>query len=244
MLLLRPLGGSMSLWGAFADRLAESFRVVLFDPRGVGTSSPAPERLTIEDMAADAGALLDHLRVRRLSVFGLSLGGMVAQRLALTRPGQLERMVLASTVARGLDFTGAGVRRGLRFAACLAGPAPESAVCLATRVLSRRFRREQPERAASILRSVAAEAPSTRALWAMLGAAAGFDARRELRRLTMPVLVLNGSEDRLVSAAAQAELVHALPAGCFDVVERCGHDLSLEKPMETAERVAAFFSAR
>ncbi|HEX6244901.1 MAG TPA: alpha/beta fold hydrolase, partial [Polyangiales bacterium] len=78
ILLLRPLGGSTQSWGRFADRLARRLRVISFDPRGAaGGSSRAPLRASTRDMARDARALLDHLGLARVHVYGISLGGMV-----------------------------------------------------------------------------------------------------------------------------------------------------------------------
>jgi pimeloyl-ACP methyl ester carboxylesterase len=78
ILLNRPLGGSMDLWGTFADRLADEYPLIAFDPRGVGQSSDAPLLHSTRVMARDAVELLDALSVQCAHVFGLSLGSMVA----------------------------------------------------------------------------------------------------------------------------------------------------------------------
>src|SRR5690554_2356013 len=78
LLLLRPLGGSMALWGPFRDSLAESFRVISFDFPGLGQSSEASARTRTAALARDSIALLDHLGIERTHVFGISLGGMTA----------------------------------------------------------------------------------------------------------------------------------------------------------------------
>src|SRR5690242_14422054 len=70
LVLCRPLGGSMALWGEFAARLAADVPVIAFDPRGVGRSSDVPAGHTTRAMAADALALLDVLGVARAHVFG------------------------------------------------------------------------------------------------------------------------------------------------------------------------------
>ena len=87
LVLNRPLGGSMTLWGTFPEMLARALPVIAFDPRGVGRSSDAPFTLSTRSMAADAWALLDELGVPRAHLFGLSLGGMVASWMAVLRPG-------------------------------------------------------------------------------------------------------------------------------------------------------------
>ncbi len=100
LLLIGPLGGAMTLWSTFADALAEHLRVIAFDARGTGRSSDAPWNTTTRSMAADATAVLDALAVKRAHVYGISLGGMVATRLAIDSPARVARLVLASTAPK------------------------------------------------------------------------------------------------------------------------------------------------
>jgi len=119
LLLVRPVGGSMVSWHRFAALLEEKARVISFDARGTGQSSAAPLNTTTRTMAADARALLDHLGIDRAHVFGLSLGGMVATWLALDSPAGVDRLVLASTMPKGLEVRAGAVFRGLSIARAL-----------------------------------------------------------------------------------------------------------------------------
>src|SRR6185437_3642366 len=94
ILLVRPLGGWRASWDGFGARLAEKLRVVAFDPRGAGDSSPA-RFATTRGMARDAIAVLDALAISRAHVYGISLGGMVATWIALDAPDRVDRLVLA-----------------------------------------------------------------------------------------------------------------------------------------------------
>ena len=124
ILLISPLAGSRALWGAFRDQLAAHARVIAFDHRGLGESSSASLRTTTRDLARDAVAVLDDAGVERVHVFGSSLGGMVATWLAADAAPRVRRLVLASTLARGLSFarSGRAALRGarLRRARCAA----------------------------------------------------------------------------------------------------------------------------
>ncbi|MBA2544079.1 MAG: alpha/beta fold hydrolase, partial [Deltaproteobacteria bacterium] len=84
--LLRPLAGTIALWGAFRTELASQRQVIVCEARGIGRSPPAALPTSTRGMARDAAAVLDGLGLRRAHVFGLSLGGMVATWLALDRP--------------------------------------------------------------------------------------------------------------------------------------------------------------
>jgi 3-oxoadipate enol-lactonase len=243
LLLLRPLGGSMALWGAFRARLAAGRRVVSFDPRGAGRSSAPPLGVTTRRMVRDAVALLDHLRVGAADVFGLSLGGMVASWLAIDEPRRVRRLVLASTVRRGLDISRRGMERALSLAGCALRPtASEMEVCMAHRVLSVAFRRERPDEVRRIEAIVRAGPASRLGLLQLAAAAALHDASSGLPGVTAPALLLWGERDALLRPDSQAELRAALPSAPFEAVRRAGHDLTLEQPEVTADLVDEFLT--
>jgi 3-oxoadipate enol-lactonase len=240
ILLHRPLGGTTSLWGPFREALSGRLRVISFDPRGVGSSSDAIPLTTTRSMAADALALLDHLGIEQAHVFGLSLGGMAAMRLALDAPHRVAKLILASTTDLGITITGAGARRGLGFARCLAKPDNEVEACLAKRILSHRFRQERAaevERIEHLLR----DSPTSRANILKLAAAgACHNARAALSNIQSETLVLAASDDPLLDIPSQEALAHQIPGATFDIIAPSGHDMSLEQPIATAARVTTF----
>lgn len=240
ILLHRPLGGTVAIWGAFLEALSGRFRVVAFDPRGVGRSSPASPLCTTAQMAADAVALLDHLGIEQAHVFGLSLGGMVAMRIALDAPSRVAKLVLASTTDRGIEISRTGLFRGLSFAACLARPADEVEACLAMRILSKRFRQERADEASRISEILRGEPSSRASLMKLVGAAARHDARAEIHRIRCPTLVLAAKDDPLLALPAEEALARRIPGATFDVISPSGHDMSLEQPVVTAARVTEF----
>ena len=241
VLLLRPLGGSMALWGAFRAALEEKHRVIAYDHRGSGHSSPAPAWVTTEGLARDALSLLDHLRAPRVHVFGISLGGMAATWLTILAPDRVARLCLASAPARGLSLTHAGLRRDLGMAACFVQPIDEVEPHLVDRILSRRFRGTHPADVRRIEEAVRAE-PSTRtALLKHALAGVMHDARSGLGRIHAPTLVLAGAEDTLLGTDPPRELAAAIEGATFEILADSGHDLTLEQPLVTATRVASFF---
>lgn len=244
LLLVRPVGGSMRSWGAFGEALARRLKVIAFDARGTGTSSEAPRATTTRSMARDAVALLEHVNVSRAHVLGLSLGGMVASWLAVDAAKKVDRLVLAATLPRGLSVKKGAVLRGLRLARCLALPPAEAEACLVAEILSPAFRREQPAAVAEAQR-VARQHPASRAgLLAMLQAAARHDVRARLGEISAPTLVIAGEHDPLLTQKSQRKLLANIPGAKLEVVAGAGHDLSIEAPEETAERVLAFLGRR
>ncbi len=239
LLLLRPLGGSIALWGAFAEILSAEHRVIAFDPRGVGGSSRAVPMSTRE-MARDARAVLDHLAIERADVFGISLGGMVATWLAADT-ARVERLVLASTMPWSLTARHAAAFTVLPLAGCLARPARECGACLVRRVLSPEFRRAHPSAVRRLEHLMRRERSSKRALWMHLAAAAGHDGKVALERIGCPTLVMIGERDTLARPESQRWLATALHAQISTLDS--GHDLTLERPREAAAAVAAFLRA-
>ena len=240
LLLVRPVGGSMVSWGRFADALARRVRVIAFDARGTGASSEAPRALTTRALARDAAPLLDHLKIARAHVLGLSLGGMVASWLAIDAPAKVDRLVLAGTLARGLSVKKGAVLRGLPLARYLVLPPAEAEARLITAILSRAFREQHPEAVAEIRRIARQQPASKRGLVAMLRAAARHDVRKRLPEIAAPTLVIAGQHDPLLTMASQRKLLANIPRARFEVIEGAGHDLSIEAPEQTAERVLAF----
>jgi pimeloyl-ACP methyl ester carboxylesterase len=242
VLLIRPLGGSMALWGSFRTLLGEQLRVVSFDHRGSGHSSPAPACVTTQGLARDGLCVLDHLRVERAHVFGISLGGMTATWLSILAPSRVAKLCLAATPARGLALTHSSLRRDLALAASFTLPLPEVEAHLVDRILSRRFRDSHPDEVRQIERTLRAE-PSTRTAL-MKHALAGFlhDARRELGRIQAPTLVLAGQDDGLLGTDPPRALAAAIPGATFEIIAASGHDVTLEQPSATAARVAGFFA--
>ena len=232
----------MELWGGFRRLLATRRCLVAYDPRGTGRSSAAPVGVTTRDLAEDAARLLEHLAVARADVFGLSLGGMTAEWLAIDAPEKVARLVLASTTAHGLDFVHAGVRKGLAIAKSFLSPDESAEANLLLRVLSARFRRRHPNAVARIERPVLAHPASRIELLKHAAAGARHDARDRVGDIRAPTRVLAGACDTLLGLDAQRRLADAIPGASFEVIPDAGHDITLEQPALSAERVLAFFA--
>ena len=157
ILLNRPLGGTMRLWGELLGELAREHQVIAFDPRGVGDSSALPLLHSTRDMAGDALQLLQQLRIERACIFGLSLGGMVASWLAIDAPERVERLVLASTLPEPSALSHRFKRHIWKFASSATRPGAEAEVALVNEVLSPHFRHAHPERVREIEAQVRAQ---------------------------------------------------------------------------------------
>jgi 3-oxoadipate enol-lactonase len=100
VVLLHGLGGDISFWDAEVTAWSQDHRLVLVDLRGVGGTVSTPDSLSIEELADDVVAVMDDSHVTITAVVGFSMGGLVAQSLALRHAQRISRLVLASTYAR------------------------------------------------------------------------------------------------------------------------------------------------
>src|ERR1700677_648681 len=102
LLLIMGMSGTSLSWGEpFLEELRRDFDVIAYDHRGVGASSRLQGPLTIRQMAADAAGLLDALELGSAHVLGISMGGMVAQELALAAPERIRTLTLGCTYCGG-----------------------------------------------------------------------------------------------------------------------------------------------
>ena len=241
LLLNRPLGGSMTLWGPFAEALRARFRVVAFDPRGVGASSDIALGHSTKQMALDALALVDHVAfARRIHVFGISLGGMVASWMAVLAPERIDRLVLASTLPGVGSLADGAIGELLALAPSVTHR--EAEVDLVRGILSPEFRAAKPARVTVIEAAVRAAPGKRMNLAALALAAARHDAPLDGTTQQMRTLLLFGGKDPLAGAAAKSKLLQGLPRSELVVLDDAGHDLTLERPEETARHITHFLT--
>ena len=210
----------------------EDFDCIRYDNRGAGRSD-APWRLTsVPELAGDAVRLLDALGVDSAHVYGLSMGGMVAQELALRFPDRVRALVLGGT-------THGGPRAALphpRVAAALTSrgaPAQLRAELVARALFSEGYRRDHPDEVRAHLRNLAAHRTTARGLVSHWWASVYHDTRARLPRLQAPTLVLHGGADELTPVANAHRIAALVPAATLAVLPGAGHGYLLEQPEES-----------
>jgi 3-oxoadipate enol-lactonase len=234
LLLIHGLGYERHGWGPLPALLAEDFRVLLFDNRGIGESDAPPGPYTTASMAADALGVLDAAGVERAHVVGTSLGGMVAQELVLAAPERVDRLVLACTTP-GHD-TYPIPQRTLDLVARFPTLAPEEAFRLGVEnALADSTVAERPELVEEIFAYRLAHPPNMAGWQAQAGASLGFDARPRLGGVQAPTLVQHGTGDHVVDVRNAPLLAEVIPGARLELYEDLGHLFFWEEP----ERVAA-----
>jgi len=269
VLLIAGMGAQLTMWPAeLCETVAQAgYRVVCFDNRDVGLSSgfehaapaaalraafggkaPLPIAYGVADMAADALGLMDALGASRAHLVGMSMGGVIAQRIAIDHPRRVVSFVqIASTTGEphlpGADariqafFAGAGeeapersaaIERAMEFLRLLAAPAyarkDEELRAAATRDYDRN---QHPEGALRQMVAVMTEPPR--------GAA--------LANVTAPTLVIHGTEDLMVPLAGGEDTAARIPGARFERVEGMGHSVEPALAAHLARSIVAHLQA-
>jgi pimeloyl-ACP methyl ester carboxylesterase len=244
LLLVHGLGYARWGWEPVLPGLADEFDVLLFDNRGIGESDAPPGPYTVAEMAADAVQVLDEAGVERAHVVGTSLGGMVAQELALTYPERVDHLVLACTTPGGPK----------------AYPMPQvtvsliaEAVTLEPAVALRRFVEnalapatvaERPELVERILTHRVATAQDPTAWAAQAAAGVTFDAYERLEGLRAPTLVQHGSLDVVVDPRNADLLTRLASHAQLEEFPGTGHLFFWEQPERFVASVTSFLEDR
>jgi len=242
LLLLMGLGGEHGAWRFQRPDFARRYRLVLLDNRDAGASDEAGGPYGTADMAADALALLDHLGIERFHLLGASMGGAIAQHVALQAPTRVATLVLACTWARTDAFLRA-ILGGWRLLAERLPPEELLAVQAPWAFTARFLEAPSPEvvamqaefRARGILKSVAA-------YQRQVDACLGHDTLDLLQLLRTPTLVLTGEDDILTPPRYGRAIAAALARAEVVLVPGTGHACFLETPKAFNERVLRFLA--
>jgi pimeloyl-ACP methyl ester carboxylesterase len=244
LLLLPGLGADHHLFDLQRDALARQHRLILVDNRDAGASDEAGAPYGIADMAQDALAVADQAGAVRFHVLGVSMGGAIAQQLALQAPDRVASLVLASTWARTDAFLRA-VLEGWRLMIARLTPdeflAAQAPWLFSARVLAS----PTPEVVAFQAAMRGRGWPrSVAALQRQLTACVEHDALSILAILQTPTLVLVGEEDILTPARYGRAIAAMLGRGELGLLLGAGHACLLESPKPFAERVLRFLARR
>ena len=219
--------------------LAERFRVLNFDNRGIGESDVPPRPYSARQLAEDGIAVLDEAGVERAHVVGASLGGMAAQELASGSPDRVDRLVLACTTPGG---TGAVPMPAQTVA--LMQEAADAPPEVAMRRFVENALAPNAERAGSSTSSTRAGSPTrpTRSAGRARPPRGWASTARPARQIAAPTLVLHGTEDAVVDPGNAALLAERIPGARVELFSGCGHLFFWEQPERFADTVAEFLA--
>jgi 3-oxoadipate enol-lactonase len=242
VLLVSGQGMTLAAWWRTVEVLSGSFRVLSYDHRDTGRSSRTPWPYVVAQMADDARAVLDAAGVERAAVYGISLGGMVAQEVALRYPRRVGALVLGATTAGG-PGTILADPQSLTFFVRVGGMAPEEGEWAAVPYnYGLRTRREHGQRIADDIARRLEYRVDTLAYLHQVAAAATHNTVGRLRSIAAPTLVVHGEDDMVIPSANGRLLAEAIPGSELKLWPGAGHLYTTDEP--EADRYVARFLLR
>ena len=225
--------------------LAERFTLLMWDHRGIGKSSPAETPPTIPQMAEDGAALMDHLGIASAAVWGNSMGGMVAQELALRHPDKVERLILTVTHCGGSEKTQDDEASDELQAMSPELMTPDFIVdqLVLPRGLPSEFMEQYQDKVAEIRAAFMQSPPTFADLATFLGTIQSWEGSFDrLGTLTMPVLVI-GAELDATAPVENAEMIYeAIPGSRYMHLPGAGHQFDAQYADEVAAKIVEFLA--
>jgi pimeloyl-ACP methyl ester carboxylesterase len=244
LVLIMGFSGDHTAWGLQVRALAEAYRVIAFDNRGAGQTDTPDGPYTIRMMAGDTVGLMDALRIDRAHVLGVSMGGMIAQEIALNHPQRVRSLHLGCTLARPDGYSHA---RGAAWTEIRTRLSPEAALrAIFLWLFAPSTYNERPELVEQLLQGALAN-PYRQSLAGFLrqrDAIAGHDTLERLGAIRCPTLVTAAEDDILVPPRFSRELAERIPGAELRIVERAGHVYFWEQPDAFNELALEFLRKR
>jgi len=238
LLLIQGMSATHLTWGRpFLDEMERSFECIVFDNRGMGLSGEAEMPFTIADMAGDTAGLLDALGLDTVHVVGISMGGMIAQELALAHPDRIRTLTLGATYCGGPEGTLMEPEDLQMLGAALASGDRDQVYRAMWEInMSPGFREEESRYAAFTEMAAALPAPKQVIMQQMR--ACGFhDTSERLGSLTPPTMVVHGDADRLLGPGNGRQIASLIPGARLEMLADVGHMFWWEQPQRSAELI-------
>ncbi len=236
LLLIAGLGANATLWETQIPLLARELRVVAFDNRGAGRSDRPDGPYSLPLFADDTAALMDFLGIDDAHIYGESMGGMIAQELALRHPQRVRSLVLGCTIFGGPQAVSPS-QEALITLAALASLSPEEAL---ERGLGVFYHPSHVEEMRPLWQTYVQTRTTPEAYQRQLEACIAFDSYERLPQIEAPTLVINGEDDALLPAENSRILAERIPDAELVLFPNAGHLYFQERPAEAGAAVLDF----
>lgn len=242
LVLIMGFGFRAKHWFAIYEKLAEENTVILFDNRGTGQSDKPDIPYTSKMMAGDVLGLMDLLGLRTASIFGISMGGMIAQEFAITYPDRIDNLILGATSCGGQH----------------ALPTPPETVAFLFNPERAKLTEEQrardtipwlwnsdfvernPEAVERFIATSVEYATPPYALNCQANLLMTFDSYDRLKDITAPTLVITGSSDRIIQPGNSQILASKIRGAELVIIEHSGHGFITDATQQASQAILNF----
>jgi 3-oxoadipate enol-lactonase len=238
LLLIAGIPAVASDWEPLAERLGARRRVIAYDNRGSGASTVTSGPYTTAQLAADAVAVLDGLGLERADVFGMSMGGMIAQEVAIGWSARVRRLILGCTHA-GISHAARQPREAAR---AFALETDDWALRMRTLAPLAFARDVDPRLLEAFVGKKSRDVQDPAGYRAQIQAVLTHDSYERLPSIAAPTLIVRGDDDRIIPAAGSEVLRRRIPGSVLRVVAGAGHLFFLERPQDVAGLLEAFLT--
>jgi 3-oxoadipate enol-lactonase len=240
LLLIMGLSYPSYMWHRTRPLLAQSFRTIAFDNRGIGQSDVPPGVYSIALMASDAAAVLDAAGVASAHVFGVSMGGMIAQEFALQYPRRVRSLILGCTNAGGPH----AVRAAAEVLQLLTrqGMTPEeSKEAMIPIIYDAATSRERIDEDMVIRMKWY---PTPQGYMSQLQGIIQWEAYTRIAKITAPTLIIHGETDQLIPVANAPLIAERIPGAKLAIIPRASHIFETDQPATANRIIQEFLSAQ
>jgi pimeloyl-ACP methyl ester carboxylesterase len=240
LLLIMGLSYPSYMWHRSRPVLAQRYRTIALDNRGVGQSDTPPGVYSIALMASDAAAVLDAAGVETAHVFGVSMGGMIAQEFALQYPKRVRSLILGCTAAGGphaVQAEPAALQTLMR-----QGMTPEeSKEAIIPYIYDPATPRERIDEDMAIRMEWY---PTPQGYMGQLQGIFGWEAYSRITQITAPTLVIHGETDRLVPCANSQLIADRIPGAKLVLISHASHIFETDQPGVAHQAILDFLAAQ
>lgn len=242
LMMIMGLGANSEWWDETSiERLSEHFKVIKMDNRGTGRSDKSNEAFTINNLAEDVAKLLDKINISRANILGLSMGGMIAQEIAINFPEKVSNLVLCSTFCGGPKSKFPSTEVVDILSKSRKGRSIEEIVDdFAQLLYTRDFIEDNPE-IMQIKKANMSKYPISNDVYKKQGKAIfSHNACKKLKSIKSPTLIMHGREDVLIPPE-NAEIMHDLiPNSKLVIIDNTAHELFSQQTAQVLSKIIEF----
>src|SRR5215472_9121155 len=240
ILLIIGLGYASCMWHRVRPALAQHYRTLASDNRGVGLSDVPSGPYSIATMAADAAAVLDAAGVAAAHVFGVSMGGMIAQEFALQFPARTRSLILGCTSPGG--YSAIRAENKVIDILQVRGMTPEQArTAILPYIYDASTQQTLIDEDVNLRRNWL---PSPQGYAAQLQAIRAWGAYSRIAQITAPTLIIHGRSDGLIPAGNGELIARRIPGATLVVLEHASHMFLTDQTVRAMQEILAFLSSR
>ncbi|HYK63704.1 MAG TPA: alpha/beta fold hydrolase [Patescibacteria group bacterium] len=240
LVMIHGAQGDQTMFADLSAAFVTSFRVLTFDQRGSGLSEKPDFDYSMPMLADDTAGLMEHVGLGAAHVIGVSMGGMIAQELAIRHPRKVRSLVLGCTSAGGAR----AIRDdGNAFAGAYSltpMPPEERGRLLAQAVFSKGHLERHPEIIAARIEARRNRPLDTAALSHRMAALETHDTYDRLPQIACPTLVITGRDDALIPWQNSRLIAERIPVAQLEVLDPAGHCFWLERPEDSRAGIMQF----